>query len=279
MKKACVIGWPVSHSRSPLIHTYWLKLYGIPGEYRRFPVEPAALELFMADLPKSDFAGCNVTIPYKERAFQLVTPADEVTKRLGVVNTIYRHDGIFLGTTTDGEGFIANLLANSAQLKLRNGKAVILGAGGAAMAIAAALLDQGMAEIAVTNRTFERSLQLREKFGSAITPTPWDNRSDVLADCGVLVNATALGMKGQPPLDIDLHHLPESSVVTDIVYTPLQTQLLMSAAERGNPVVTGLGMLLHQAVRGFELWFGKRPEVTPALYDLVARDIDPDYAP
>lgn len=279
MKKACVIGWPISHSRSPLIHNYWLKLYGIAGEYLRLPVEPAGLERFIADLPNSEFAGCNVTIPHKERAFQLIAPADETTRRLGVVNTIYRQEGILLGTSTDGEGFIANLLASAAQLKLRNAKAVIFGAGGAAMAIAGALLDQGMSEIVVANRTFDRSQELREKFGSAIKPASWDTRNDVLAECALLVNATALGMKGQPPLDINLGQLPLSSVVTDIVYTPLQTPLLTKAAARGNWTVNGLGMLLHQAVRGFELWFGGRPEVTSALYDLVARDIDPDYAP
>jgi len=278
MKKACVIGWPISHSRSPLIHNYWLRLCGIAGEYLRLPVEPANLDQFIANLPRSEFAGCNVTIPHKERAFELVTPADELTKRLDVVNTIYCRDGKLFGTSTDGEGFIANLLANAAQLKLQNEKAVVLGAGGAAMAIAGALLDQGMAEIVVANRTFSRSQQLQEKFGSAIKPAPWENRSDVLADCALLVNATALGMKGQLPLHINLSRLPASSVVTDIVYTPLQTPLLINAAERGNRTVNGLGMLLHQAVRGFELWFGKRPEVTPTLYNLVARDIDPEYA-
>lgn len=279
MKKACVIGWPISHSRSPLIHNYWLKLYGIAGEYCRLPVEPAGLERFIADLQRSEFAGCNVTIPHKERAFQFVTPADGMTMRLGAVNTIYLDDGICFGTSTDGEGFIANLLTRAPQLKFRNEKAVILGAGGAAMAIAGALLDQGISEIAVSNRTLERSQQLRLKFGPSIKPEPWDSRNEVLAECALLVNATALGMKSQPPLDIDLGRLPIVSIVTDIVYSPLRTPLLVEAARRGHQTVNGLGMLLHQAVRGFELWFGKRPEVTPALYDLVARDIDAEYVP
>jgi len=278
MKKACVIGWPVSHSRSPLIHNYWLRLYGIAGEYVRVPVETAGLERFIAELAASEYLGCNVTIPHKERAFQLVTPADDMTKRLGVVNTIYRSDGRLLGTSTDGEGFIANL-TSAGDLKLKDRKAVILGAGGAAMAIVGALVDQGMGEIAVANRTLERSGQLREKFGSAIKPVPWQNRNEALSECAVLVNATSLGMKGQPPLDIDLSRLPAAAVVTDIVYSPLRTALLSDAARRGHPTVNGLGMLLHQAVRGFELWFGKRPEVTPALYDLIARDIDADHTP
>ena len=278
MKKACVIGWPVSHSRSPHIHNYWLRLHGIAGEYLRVPVETRGLEQFIAELPASEYLGCNVTIPHKERAFQLVTPADDMTRRLGVVNTIYRSDGRLLGTSTDGEGFIANL-ASAGNLKLKNRKAVILGAGGAAMAIAGALVDQGMGEIAVANRTLERSGQLRAKFGSAITPVPWENRHEALSECAVLVNATSLGMKGHPPLDIDLSRLPAAAVVTDIVYSPLRTALLGDAARRGHPTVNGLGMLLHQAVRGFELWFGKRPEVTQALYDLVARDIDTDDAP
>lgn len=277
MRKAGVIGWPVSHSRSPLIHNYWLRLYGMNGEYLRVPVEPAALEKFIEALPGSEYLGCNVTIPHKEAAFRLVTPADEMTKRLGVVNTIYQRDGKLFGTSTDGEGFIANLLSSTNDLSLQNKKAVVLGAGGAAMAITGALIDQGMREITVANRTLERSQQLHMKFGSKIKPAPWEQRNAALFECAVLVNATSLGMVGQPPLDLDLRHLPAASVVTDIVYSPLRTRLLANAAGRGNPVVDGLGMLLHQAVKGFELWFGKRPQVTQALYDLVARDIDPGY--
>ncbi len=278
MKKACVIGWPVSHSRSPLIHNHWLALHGIAGEYLRVPVEAKALKQFIEDLPSSEYLGCNVTIPHKERAFQQVIPADEMTKRLGVVNTIYQREGRLFGTSTDGEGFIANLLTNIENLKLNNEKAAILGAGGAAMAIVGALVDRGMAEIAVANRTLDRSRQLREKFGPAVKPVPWEDRSKALSECALLVNASALGMTGQPPLQIDLARLPAASIVTDIVYSPLRTPLIVDAARRGNRSVGGLGMLLHQAVRGFELWFGKRPEVTEDLYDLVARDIDPGYA-
>jgi shikimate dehydrogenase len=279
MKKACVIGWPVNHSRSPLIHNYWLKLYGVAGRYTRVPVEPSTLADFLHGLADAGYAGCNVTIPYKEAAFELVEAADEKTARLGVVNTIYTQHGKRLGTSTDGEGFMANLRSGAKQLKLKNQRAVVLGAGGAAMAIIGVLIDEGMTEITLANRTPERSLLLRRQFGTAVRPVDWADREDVLSDCVLLVNTTSLGMTGQPPLEIGLEKLPIAAVVTDIVYSPLHTELLRQAERRGHEVAGGLGMLLHQAVRGFELWFGKRPAVTQALYDLVARDIDPDYVP
>ncbi|MGH6854150.1 MAG: shikimate dehydrogenase [Aestuariivirga sp.] len=275
MKNACVIGWPISHSRSPLIHNYWLRRYRLAGTYSRVPVKAKNLERFITDLPESQYLGCNVTIPHKEQACLLVTPADENVRRLGAVNTIYRREDKLFGASTDGEGFIANLPG----LNLKNKRAVVLGAGGAAKSIIGALADRGMTEIAVINRTLERAKQLRAIFGPVVVPSAWEKRNETLAECVLLVNATALGMSGQPPLDIDLSRLPPTSFVTDIVYNPLKTPLLLDAARHGHPVAGGLGMLLHQAVGGFELWFGKRPEVTDELYDLVARDIDPDYAP
>ncbi len=277
MKKACVIGWPISHSRSPLIHNYWLKTHGITGSYERVPVEAAALLPFLKGLAAAGYAGCNVTLPHKEAAFTAVDFVDDIAARIGVVNTIYIKDGMLLGASTDGEGFIANLLANARTLHLENQRAVLLGAGGAAMAIVGALLDQGVSEIALINRTLDRSERLREKFGKHIVPLPWHARADALADSALLVNTTLLGMSGQAPLDIDLGKLPTCATVADIVYSPLETPLLKSARVRGNDTVGGLGMLLHQAVRGFELWYGPRPQVTAALYDLVARDVDPDY--
>lgn len=279
MTRACVIGWPVSHSRSPLIHNYWLTHHGIAGSYERVAVEPHGLAEFLSGLAPAGYAGCNVTLPHKEAAFGLVDIADEGTRRLGVVNTVFIRDGKRLGTSTDGEGFIANLLAGAPALQLKNQRAVLLGAGGAAMAIIGALLDHGVSEIALANRTAERSHQLRRKFGAAVKPAEWDARGDLLSDCVLLVNTTSLGMSGQPPLTIRLQNLPATAVVTDIVYSPLRTALLRDAARRGLVTVGGLGMLLHQAVRGFELWFGTRPNVTRELYDLVARDIDPDYRP
>jgi shikimate dehydrogenase len=277
MIKACVIGWPISHSRSPIIHGYWLKRHGIDGCYTRVPVEPEKLETFLRTLESAGFAGCNVTIPHKEQAFNVVERADESTERLGAVNTVFIREGKILGTNTDGEGFLNSLKTGVPGLELKNQRAVILGAGGAAMAIANALLLQGMLEVTIVNRSFDKAELLRRRFGERIVPEEWSRRADVLEDAALLVNTTSLGMTGQPELNIDLSRLSGKAVVTDIVYTPLRTQLLEDAAARGNAVVEGLGMLLHQAVRGFELWFGLRPSVTDELYDIVARDIDAGY--
>lgn len=278
MIKACVIGWPISHSRSPLIHGYWLKQHGIDGSYIRQPVEPSSLPAFIHGLGKAGLAGCNVTIPHKESVFGLVTPADETTERLGAVNTVYLRDGKALGTNTDGEGFINSLRQSVPGLGLTNARAMVLGAGGASLAVVNAILEQGANQVVVANRTRHKAEQLRQRFGVRVVPISWDAAEDELADCSLLVNTTSLGMKGQPELGIGLSKLPQTAVVTDIVYTPLRTKLLDDAAARGNKVVEGLGMLLHQAVRGFSLWFGVTPVVTPELYDLVARDIEPDGA-
>jgi shikimate dehydrogenase len=277
MTKACVIGWPISHSRSPLIHGYWLKQNGIDGSYTRQPVEPSALGAFIANLASDGYAGCNVTIPHKEAVFDLVKRADDSTERLGAVNTVYVRDGNILGTNTDGEGFLNNLRSAVPSLTLANGRAVVLGAGGASLAVVNALLEQGVAEVAVANRTIEKAEQLRRRFGNRVAAIGWTDASDHLGECSLLVNTTSLGMKGQPDLVIDLSRLSGTALVTDIVYTPLRTRLLMDAAARGNQVVEGLGMLLHQAVRGFSLWFGVTPQVTDELHDLVARDIDPEF--
>jgi shikimate dehydrogenase len=278
MIKACVIGWPINHSRSPLIHGYWLKQHGIAGSYTRQPVEPQALAEFLNGLARNGFAGCNVTIPHKENVYRLVTKADESTERLGAVNTVFLRDGRLLGTNTDGEGFINSLRQSVPSISFNNGRAIVLGAGGAALAVVNAILENGAAEVVVANRTVEKAEALRQRFGARVTPVAWDNAAEQLSECGLLVNTTSLGMKGQPELAIDLSRLDRSAVVTDIVYTPLRTRLLDHAAGRGNMVVEGLGMLLHQAVRGFSLWFGVTPEVTAELHALVARDIDPGYS-
>lgn len=273
MKKACVIGWPIAHSRSPLIHGYWLKRYGIDGEYSRMPVEPQILAVFIASLAGRGFEGCNVTIPHKEACFALVIPADEATRRLGVVNTVYHRHGQLFGTSTDGEGFLASLQSSAPHYQPSSAPVMILGAGGSATAIAGALLDAGVCELRIANRTLERAEQLKKHFGSRIKPVGWYNAADQLAECALLVNTTSLGMHGQPPLEIALDRLPQEAVVTDIVYVPLETELVRRARARGYTAVGGLGMLLHQAVRGFELWFGVRPEVTRELHDLVAADV------
>ncbi len=277
MKKACVIGWPISHSRSPLIHGFWLTQHGIDGSYTRQPVEPSELGGFLCSLERQGYTGCNVTIPHKENAFRLVTPADQSTERLGAVNTVFLDDGKLLGTNTDGEGFINNLLSGAPDLQLKNGQAVVLGAGGASLAVVNAILEQGVGELVVLNRTKEKAEQLKSRFGKRVRTADWERAADQISECSLLVNTTSLGMTGQLALDIDLTRLNPLAVVTDIVYTPLRTKLLHDAAGRGNLVVEGLGMLLHQAVRGFSLWFGVTPKVTAELHDLVARDIDPAY--
>lgn len=277
MIKACVIGWPISHSRSPMIHGYWLTQYAIEGRYTRQPVKPEDLQAFIDGLAAEGYAGCNVTIPHKEEVFRLVQRADETTEKLGAVNTVYRRDGRTMGTNTDGEGFINSLAQSAPQLALKNSRALVLGAGGASLAVVNALLEQGVIEVAVANRTRARADQLRQRFGSRVVPVDWNVAADHAAECSLLVNTTSLGMKGQSELAFDLSRLALDAVVTDIVYTPLRTTLLEEAAQRGNTVVEGLGMLLHQAVRGFSLWFGVMPQVTQELHDLVARDIDPDY--
>jgi shikimate dehydrogenase len=277
--KACVIGWPISHSRSPLIHGHWLKQYGIDGSYTRQPVEPSALATFLSTLAKSGYAGCNVTIPHKENTCRLVVSADETTARLGAVNTVFVREGKVFGTNTDGEGFLNSLYTSAPGVSLRNSRAVVLGAGGASLAVVNAILEQGASEVVVANRTIDKAHALRQRFGSRVVPLQWERIADQLSECSLLVNTTSLGMTGQPGIELDLSRLSPSAVVSDIVYTPLRTKLLQDAARRGNPVVEGLGMLLHQAVRGFSLWFGVTPEVTSELYALVAQDIDPDYSP
>jgi shikimate dehydrogenase len=274
MRRACVIGWPVSHSRSPMIHDYWLKQYGIHGEYRREAVKPGDVVSFLNALPQHGYVGCNVTLPHKEAAFRAVRIADEATARLGVVNTVFVREGEIWGTSTDGEGFLANLSAAQPSWTARNRRAVVLGAGGAARAIVSALMADNAAEIIVINRTRDRAEDLRLHFGGSIRVADWSEMEDQLSKADLLVNSTSLGMTGQPPLDINLVGLPPSAVVSDIVYSPLETMLIRTARARGNPIAPGLGMLLYQAVRGFELWFGVKPEVTPELHDLVAADIE-----
>ncbi|MFN4140626.1 shikimate dehydrogenase [Aestuariivirga sp.] len=277
MIRACVIGWPIAHSRSPLIHGYWLNQHGIEGRYERRPVAPQDLAQFLRTLAEHGFAGCNVTLPHKETACRLVAPADATTERLGAVNTVYLREGKTWGTNTDGEGFINSLRQSVPGIRLENARAVVLGAGGASLAVVNAIIEQGAAEVAVVNRTLEKAEQLRRRFGARVRPVAWDDAASQLGECRLLVNTTSLGMKGHDPLNLDLAKLDERAVVTDIVYTPLRTALLEEAARRGHVVVEGLGMLLHQAVRGFSLWFGVMPKVTPELHDLVARDIDPDF--
>ena len=273
MKGACVIGWPIGHSRSPLIHNYWLKKYGIGAVYEIQPVEAHKVVEFVSSLPASKFIGCNVTIPHKETVFEAVGSVDQIARRLGAVNTVYIRDNKICGTNTDGEGFIASLSHSYPSFRLENKTAVIIGAGGAAKAIIGALLDGGVGRIGIINRTRTRIQNLQKQFGSRLFEVTKTIADDELKSCDLLINATSQGMEGQPPIELDLKNLNSYALVVDIVYTPLETAFLKGARDRGNPTLGGLGMLLHQAVRGFELWFGVKPEVTAELFDLVAADV------
>ena len=273
MKKSCVIGWPIAHSRSPIIHNYWLKSHGIDSRYEKLPVEPADLASFIANLPRSDLLGCNVTIPHKEAASGLADVVDEKVQRLGAANTLYVRDGKVHATNTDGEGFIASLKQDHPGHELKDSRVVLIGAGGAARAIIDALLAQGVARIDIINRSLDRIAPLQNTFGPKVFSVQPEQQQFILESAGLLVNTTSLGMEHQPPLDLDVNLLPTHCLVADIVYTPLKTQLLERAEARGLPILKGLGMLLHQAVRGFELWYGVRPEVTEELTRLVEDDV------
>lgn len=271
--KACVIGWPVEHSRSPLIHNYWLKHYGLAGSYGRCSVPPEDMAAFLPDLAAQGYVGCNVTLPHKEAAFSMVTVSDEATRRLGVVNTVWLEKGTLHGTSSDGPGFMASLRSCVPHWQTQGSRVVILGAGGTARALAGTLSLESPREITLVNRTFARAQRLAQELGSPVTATAWENLTEKLQTADLLINATSSGMAGQPPLDIDLAGLAPGAVVADVIYVPLETPLLRAARLRGHRVVPGLGMLLHQAVEGFERWFGPRPVVTPELYDLVSEDI------
>jgi shikimate dehydrogenase len=271
-KAACVIGWPVEHSRSPLIHSYWIRELGLDAEYRREAVPPERLAEFVADLAGHGYVGANVTVPHKEAVLDLAEP-DDRAEAVGAANTLWLDDGELRATNTDVDGFINNLDAAVPGWDRGLETAVVLGAGGAARALVFGLLERGIERVNVFNRNFERAMALREQFGSQVHPLRWEEKNGLLADAGLLVNATSLGMVGQPALDINLKRLPLSAVVVDIVYAPLETGLLRAASDCGLRTVDGLGMLLHQAVGGFERWFGVRPQVTEALRALIAADL------
>ena len=264
---AGVMGWPISHSRSPRLHGYWLEQYGIDGAYVPLAVAPDHFGDALKGLQAAGFRGVNVTVPHKEAAFRACDTIDPDAKRIGAINTIlFGDDGSVQGSNTDAFGFIENIRQTA---DWPGGVAVVLGAGGAARAICVALIDAGATEIRLINRTKSRAEDLFHEFGNIIRVYDWENRSDAQIDASLLVNSTSLGMTGQPPLDIGLDHLPDSAIVNDIVYAPLETPLLAAARKRGNIIVDGLGMLLHQARPGFEAWFGTAPVVTDALRNFV----------
>jgi shikimate dehydrogenase len=271
-KAACVIGWPIEHSRSPLIHNYWIKQLGLDAEYRREAVPPDRFAEFVSHLGSHGYVGANVTVPHKEAALALAD-ADERAAAVGAANTLWLDGGNLRATNTDVAGFIDNLDAGARGWDRGLEVAVVLGAGGAARAVVFGLLERGLERINVVNRDFDRAMALKKKFGKRVHPLRWEEKTGLLAGAGLLVNATSLGMSGQPALELNLGRLAPSAVVADIVYAPLETALLKAARDRGLRTVDGLGMLLHQAVGGFERWFGVRPQVTEALQALVAADL------
>jgi shikimate dehydrogenase len=271
-RAACIVGWPVGHSRSPLIHNYWLKLYGIAGEYRREAVPPDEFAAFVKNLAARGYVGANVTLPYKEAALKLSQP-DDRAEAVGAANTLWLDGSVLRSTNTDVEGFLDNLDACAPHWDRDLRTAVVLGAGGAARAVVYGLVLRGAGRIVIVNRTEGRAAALRQRFGERVHPVAWDERNGPLADAGLLVNATTLGMDHDGGLALDIGRLPGHALVADLVYVPLLTPLLKEARARGVRTADGLGMLLHQAVRGFALWFGKKPDVTAELRALVEADL------
>jgi|SRR5690348_9628002 len=271
-RAACIIGWPAGHSRSPAIHNYWISRYGIAGEYRREAVPPSEFAAFLGQLAEHGYVGANVTIPHKEAAIALSEP-DARARAVGAANTLWLEGGVLRSTNTDVEGFIANLDACASGWDRGLDEVLVLGAGGAARAVVFGLLERGVGRVHVVNRTFERAEAFAQRFGSRVKPLGWHDMIPLFRRAGLLVNTTSLGMEGQPALDFDTDRLSEDVVVADIVYAPLETALLAAARRRGLRTADGLGMLLHQAVRGFSLWFGVHPEVTGELRQLVEANL------
>jgi shikimate dehydrogenase len=270
-RASCLIGWPAAHSRSPLIHHYWLRQLGIEGGYNIEAVPPEGFAEFVQRLSAHGFVGANVTIPHKVRALALTMP-DARARAVGAANTLWYEGSELRSTNTDIEGFINNLDA-SAKGWDNIDDALVLGAGGSSRAVVYGLIERGIKRVHLVNRTIERARALADQFRPAVHSAAWEKLGELLPHAGLLVNTTSLGMHGQPALDLDVGLLPPNAIVADLVYVPLETELLKAARARGLKTADGLGMLLHQAVRGFELWFGQRPEVTAELRALVEADL------
>jgi shikimate dehydrogenase len=272
-----LIGWPAAHSRSPIIHKYWLKALGIAGDYRIEAVKPEAFSAFIADLSARGYVGANVTLPHKEQAL-VVAKGDARARAVGAANTLWFENGVLRATNTDVEGFVDNLDASAPGWDRAGNEALVLGAGGGSRAVIFGLLERGFARIHLINRTRERADALARQFGSRVQTAEWSATNAILRDAKLVVNTTSLGMAGQPPLELKLEQLGSDVVVADLVvadlvYVPLHTPLLVAARARGLRTADGLGMLMHQAVRGFALWFGRKPEVTAELRALVEADL------
>lgn len=275
MKHACVIGWPIEHSRSPLIHGYWLERYKIDGSYTKRAVPVDEIETFLASLAEHGLAGCNVTIPHKEAAFRAAAERDPSAVAVGAANTLWLDEnGRLCAANTDTYGYMTYLTSQAEDWSRRNATVSILGAGGAARAIVYGFLEAGVGEVRVFNRSVERAVALAHDFGPRVKAMPWDQRSYASTEAAVLVNTTSVGLKGAGDLGMDFTDFHPDCIVSDIVYVPLETGLIRDARRHGLRTVDGLGMLLHQAVPGFEKWFGVRPEVTAELYERIASDIE-----
>ncbi len=270
--RAFVVGWPIAQSRSPLIHGHWLKIHRLSGSYEGLAVPPDEIEAFLAGLPGSTRVGGNVTVPYKAIAHRLASERDAVAEATGAVNTLWIEDGKLCGSNTDGPGFLANLDENAVGWDTRPGDAVVLGSGGAAAAVGWGLKARGF-HVHLANRTLSHAEALAKRLGPGVSAHEWRALPSLLRQAHLLVNTTTLGMIGKEALEIDLKPLRDGALVTDVVYVPLETPLLASARARGLATVDGLGMLLHQAVPGFERWFGVRPTVTAELRRLVLADL------
>ena len=263
---AGVMGWPVAHTRSPAIHNHWIARHGLKGAYVQLPVHPDRLEAALRGLPALGFAGCNVTVPHKVSAMHFMDELHPTAQRVAAINTIVvQLDGSLLGMNNDGAGYIQSLRDADPTWRGDAGPALVLGAGGAARAIVVALLDEGVPELRITNRTMERAQALAEAFGDRVKVVPWAERNEAMAGISLLVNTTTQGMHGQPPLDVALDALPAAAMVSDAIYIPMETPLLAQARLRGHQTVNGLGMLLNQARPAFKAWFGVMPEITPEL--------------
>jgi shikimate dehydrogenase len=275
MKHACVIGWPIEHSRSPLIHGYWLERYRIDGSYTKRAVPVDDIETFLASLAEYGFSGCNVTIPHKEAAFRAAAERDPSAIAVGAANTLWLDEsGRLNAANTDTYGYMTYLANQADDWGRRDAPISILGAGGAARAIIYGFLEAGVSAIRVFNRSMERAGALAQDFGPRVKALPWDQRSHASTEATVLVNTTSVGLKGAGDLGMDFTDFHPDCIVSDIVYVPLETGLIRDARRHGLRTVDGLGMLLHQAVPGFEKWFGVRPEVTTELYERIASDIE-----
>ncbi len=267
---AGVMGWPVAHSRSPVIHNHWIRQYGLNGAYGLFPVEPQNIDDAIRGLKALGLAGCNITIPHKVEAMKRMDWVDPLARRMGAINTIVvQADGALHGYNNDGFGFIQSLRDDKPDWRADAGPITVLGAGGAARGIVLSLIDEGASEIRLINRTRAKADALAQEFGQVVTAYDWSERHDALAGCALLINTTNQGMHGQPDLDLQLDQLPTSALVADAIYIPLETSLLAQARQRGNTGVNGLGMLLNQARPAFKAWFGVMPEITPELRQAI----------